>query len=135
MKKIEQYWIEFLKEKGMPQNTPFSGECCFGCNIEMSEYLLSLVVSGHKKASSSVFEAYELDNEPIPHVGGYYVITDCNEKPYGVIETTKVTILPYKDITWEMAKKEGEDETMASWKRNHDEAFEEDADIMGYGRV
>jgi uncharacterized protein YhfF len=31
-----------------------------------------------------------------------------------------------------MAAKEGEDENLESWRANHDEFFEYDADIMGY---
>ena len=49
-----------------------------------------------------------------------------------IIQTTKVDILPYNQVTWEMAAKEGEDDSLESWRANHDDFFEFDADIMGY---
>ena len=106
--KSDAYWLKFLDERGMPNTTPYSGECAFGIDKEMSDYLIELILSGKKTATTSAFEAYEIDNEPIPHNGGYYVIVDFDDNPCGVIQTTKVEILEYKNITWEMAKKEGD---------------------------
>ena len=60
------------------------------------------------------------------------VLTDWNGNPLGLVQEVSVEILPYNQVPWSMAEKEGEDESLESWRANHDEFFQEDADIMGY---
>lgn len=132
MTESEKFWFEYLEKNNLPKNTPYCGEFVLGSDEIMCLELTALLLSGKKQATCSAMDSFILDNEPLPKVGDNYVVTDWNEIPLAVIQTTKVDILPYKNVTWELAKLEGEDEDFASWKENHDAFFEEDSDIMGY---
>lgn len=55
----------------------------------------------------------------MPKAGDYSIVTDWDGNPRCVIQTKKVTVLPFKEITYELCKKEGEDDNLESWQRNH----------------
>lgn len=94
-------------------------------------YLLDLVLKGKKRATSSAYEGYE-DDEEMPKVGELSVITDWDGNPRCVIKTTNIIILPYKDITFDLAKLEGEDDNLDSWRKNHEHFFKEEGLELGY---
>lgn len=48
--------------------------------------------------------------------GSYSIVTDWEGVPKCVIETTNVRILPFKDITYDICKLEGEDDSLESWR-------------------
>lgn len=104
----------------------------FGMTEEMANGLLALVLAGKKRATASSFRGYEIEGEPIPCAGERSVITDWEGTPRCVIETVKVSVIPYCDMTWELAKLEGEDETLESWKANHERFFKEEGAEVGY---
>jgi uncharacterized protein YhfF len=132
MEKIEDVWNKYLAKYDLPKSTPFAGECVFGADEEESELLTSQVLSGEKQANCVALESYQIDMEPLPSVGNRYVVTSWDGNALCVIETLKVTILPFMEITWEMAQKEGVAESMSLWEEAHTEFFEYDGDIMGY---
>ena len=94
--------------------------------------LLNLVLIGKKKATSSSFLAYKLSNEELPKIGDLSVITDWDSNPACVIKTTNIIILPFKDITFDLAKKEGEDTNLESWRKNHITFFKNEGKELGY---
>lgn len=55
-----------------------------------------------------------------------------NIVPKGVIETTNVRILPFKDITYDICRLEGEDDSLESWRRGHISFFKEEGKELGY---
>ena len=64
--------------------------------------------------------------------GELYLVLDRNEKPVCVIETQSVQVIPFNEVTWEMAKLEGEDESLEVWREKKQEYLEEEGDIMGF---
>ena len=46
--------------------------------------------------------------------------------------TTAVRVMRYGDITFDIAKLEGEDDSLESWKRNHERFFREEGKELGY---
>ena len=104
----------------------------FEVTEEACNYLLDLVLKGQKKATSSALIGYELDGENIPAVGDMSVITDWDGNPRCVIRTINVRVLPYRDITLEIARLEGEDDTLDSWRSNHERFFREEGKELGY---
>lgn len=104
----------------------------FENNEKACNYLLDLVLKGKKRATSSSLDAYKYSNESVPQVGALSVITDWDGNLGCVIKTTSVTIIPFKDITYEIAKKEGEDDNLESWRKNHIEFFMEESKELGY---
>lgn len=95
-------------------------------------YLLDLVLKGQKRATASSVLGYQIEGEEIPQEGKLSVITDWEGNPRCVVRTTRVRIIPYKDITFEIAKLEGEDDSLESWRKNHREFFIEEGKELGY---
>jgi uncharacterized protein YhfF len=101
-------------------------------NEKACNYLLELVLNAKKRATSSSFEAYNYSSEEFPKVGNLSVITDWNENPRCVVRTTSVRVLPFKDIDFSIAKLEGEDLNIESWRKNHQKFFIEEGRELGY---
>ena len=95
-------------------------------------YLLDLVLKGKKKATASSKIGYQIEGDEIPKEGDMSVITVWEGTPRCVIRTTRVRIIPYKDITFDIAKLEGEDDNLESWRRNHESFFREEGKELGY---
>ena len=104
----------------------------FELTEDAANYLLGLVLEGKKRATSSSLLGYEIENEPLPKVGDKSVITYWDGTPGCVIKTTSVRIIPYREITFELAKLEGEDDTLESWQRKHAHFFTEEGKALGY---
>lgn len=128
----QQFWMAFLAETGRPADT-----ACYECfhfdnNEQAANALLAMVLSGQKTAASSALPAYEAEGSPPPAVGGLSIVTDWEGTPRCVIETTCITVLPFEEITYDICKREGEDDTLASWRATHTRFFAEDGAALGY---
>lgn len=44
-------------------------------------------------------------------------MTSFDEKPFTVMKTTKISIVPFKNLTFDIVKREGEDETLEIWQK------------------
>ena len=60
------------------------------------------------------------------------MVLDRAGQPQCVIEFENIQILPYNEVTWEMAKLEGEDENLDAWKERQQEYLEEEGNILGF---
>ena len=49
-----------------------------------------------------------------------------------VIELESVNIIPFNEVTWEMAQKEGEDESLQAWREKHQEYLEDEGAVLGF---
>lgn len=88
--------------------------------------LANLVVRGEKTATASAYELYKLENEPLPKPGTFDVILDSWDRAVCIIEITKVSVLPFNQVSADHAFKEGEgDKSLAYWQRVHQEFFTE----------
>ena len=95
-------------------------------------HLLDLVLAGRKRATSSSMLSYRMEGEEIPKAGDLSVITDWDGVPRCVVMTTAVRVMRYGDITFDIAKLEGEDDSLESWRRNHERFFREEGKELGY---
>ena len=97
-----------------------------------ADLLAHLVVIGEKTATSSAYPLYELENETLPATGEYSVILDSNDNAVCVIQNTKVSVVPFNEVTAEHAYKEGEgDKSLDFWKEVHEKFFTECLDKAG----
>ena len=94
--------------------------------------LLDLVLQGKKRETSSSLASFRAEGTAVPKEGELSVITDWDGHPCCVIRTTKVRVIPYKDIPFGLARLEGEDDTLASWRKNHEAFFREEGKSLGY---
>lgn len=90
------------------------------------DLLAQLVLDGTKTATASAFDLYELEGEPLPKVGSYDIVLDSQDDAVCIIEITKVSVVPFKDVSADHAFKEGEDDrSLAYWRQVHKELFSE----------
>lgn len=98
-------------------------EWAFGVDADL---LAQLVLNGEKTATASAFPLYELENEPLPAVGEYSVILDSKDRAICVIQTTRVTVTPFCDVSEDHAYREGEgDRSLRYWRDVHERIFSE----------
>ncbi|MCT4620371.1 MAG: ASCH domain-containing protein [Marinisporobacter sp.] len=86
--------------------------------------LAQLVKQNVKRATTGLHYSYEIDGEELPKVGDLNIITDWHGMAQCIVETTKVTILPFNKVTEELAQIEGEgDQSLKYWQEAHRSAF------------
>ena len=91
-----------------------------------ADYLAELVLMGQKTATSSAFDLYAVGNEPLPKENEMSVILDSKENAICIIETTKVEVIPFKEVSENHAYKEGEgDKSLAYWRQVHEDFFKD----------
>ncbi|MDQ3610392.1 MAG: ASCH domain-containing protein, partial [Actinomycetota bacterium] len=81
--------------------------------------LLEAVLRGEKTATSSLAIEY-LSGEPLPRAGRLLVLQDHAGGVHGVVEVTRVTIIPMHLVGDDIAHDEGESfADAADWRRAH----------------
>ena len=89
-----------------------------------ADYLAELVLKGQKTATSSAFDLYAVGDEPLPKENEMSVILDSKENAICIIETTKVEVIPFKEVSENHAYKEGEgDRKLTYWRELHEDLF------------
>ena len=117
----KELWNRFIEESKLD-------DCeyeawAFGADADL---LAHLVVTGTKTATASAYALYELEKEPLPQAGAYSVILDSKDNAVCVVQTTKVTFVPFNDVTADHAYKEGEgDRSLDCWREVHESYFAE----------
>ena len=102
---------------------------CYGGN---PDGLAELVRSGKKTATASAFACYEAEGEPLPRAGEYSVILDSRDEAVCIIRTTKVSVMPFDQVSEKHAFLEGEgDRTLDYWKSVHQDFFTEELQSAG----
>ncbi len=129
---VEEFWRDFLRETGRNPDTRYLESFHFDLNEKSANELLELVLSGKKRATASSLLAYEKEGSNAPKVGDLSIVTDWDGIPRCVIETTAVTIYKFRDITFDICKREGEDECLETWREGHTRYFTADGRELGY---
>lgn len=93
-------------------------------NEEDANNLAELVKQGVKRATASLYYLYEIEGDTLPEDGDLSIITNWYGQAQCIIETKKVTIVPFKEVTEEFANIEGEgDKSLKYWQEVHINAF------------
>ena len=132
MTQLDEYWNKFLASKNLPPETKCAGDLFFEAKGFVETELTALVLSGQKTAFFSSYATFAIDGEPLPVSGELYIVVDRANNPVCVIELQSVNILPYNEVTWEMAKLEGEDESLDEWKERKREYLEDEGAVLGF---
>lgn len=117
----KELWKAFIAENNL-------ADCqyeawAFGADADLLAHLVEI---GEKTATASAYPLYEMENEPLPTVGEYSVILDSEDNAVCVIQTTKVIVVPFREITADHAYKEGEgDKSLDYWRKIHENFFTE----------
>ncbi|WP_017415885.1 ASCH domain-containing protein [Clostridium tunisiense] len=123
---VKKMWEDYLTLIGESlESTNKSYTSWYFCDNERSaNNLAELVREGTKRGTTGLYDLYKIDNEELPLVDSYSVITNWNGIAQCIIRTKKVTILPFKDVNEELANIEGEgDKSLRYWKKVHMDFF------------
>ena len=128
----DEFWQEFLTATGRDKTAKYYDAFAFGGNETLANSLLELVLEGKKTATSSSVLCYEMTGEPKPRVGDFSIVTDWQGEPHCVIETVSVMQLPFSEMTFDICRREGEDECLTTWQDGHRAFFVQDGKESGY---
>lgn len=93
----------------------------FGDGPELADELLALVLAGGKRATCSSLTSCQADI--MPEVGALSVILDGAGTPACVIRTTEVEIMPYREVSEDFMRAEGEGDLSPEYWRAAHEAY------------
>ena len=128
-----QFFQKYLKDNTIKEeDIVYSGEMCFESSGVTGIEQCELVKTGKKTCCFTAFESFDINLEPLPVVGEIYVVENTEEKPFCIIELDDVKVLPFKEVSWEMARQEGEDQNLEEWRDKQREYMEEEAALCGF---
>jgi uncharacterized protein YhfF len=92
----------------------------FGDSAGLADELLGLVLAGTKRATAGLVADFAADGEPLPRIGGHWIVCDGAGHPRAVLRTTELRLGPLAGVDDAFAWDEGEgDRTRASWLADH----------------
>ena len=123
----EELWRAFCDRSG------HRGEDCdawaFG---GAADRLAGLVLRGVKRATSSAYDCYLAEGEPLPTAGDYSVILNSSGYAVAVIRNVSVTLRRFCDVDEGYAAAEGEgDLSLDYWRQVHRDFFSEELGAIG----
>ena len=83
-----------------------------------TDKLINFVLEDKKTATTSL---YEIDN--LPNVGDISVLTDSDDNNICIVKTKEVIVTEFKNITQDLAKLEGESDSLDEWRKIHIDYF------------
>lgn len=118
-------WDELLKRiQHSGYQGPMPSEPCWIGDEETSEGLVDLILTGKKSATSTLLWEIEHESAPMPYEGLFEALLSFSNEFLGVIETVRVEVVPFCNVTGEYAALEGEgDSSLAYWRFVHWEIF------------
>jgi len=121
---VRTFWEAYCAATGLPPDTPH-GAYAFGSGERMADQLLSLVLSGRKRATAGLVADYEAEGLPLPGDGRHDVIVDGRGLPACIIRYVGVEVRRYGDVDAAFAAREGEgDGSLAYWRDGHFRYFD-----------
>ena len=113
-----EMWERFCEKSGIKADYD---DWAFG---GAPDALAELVLNGIKTATASAYPLYEQEQEPLPKVGDYSVILNTKGEAVCIIRTTKVYVVPFREVSADHAFREGEDDrSLESWRKVHRDFF------------
>ena len=103
---------------------------CYGSDA--ADELARLTADGIKTATASAYPLYELEQEELPRAGEYNVILLTDGTALCITKTTKVSLVPYRNVSADHAYREGEgDRSLSYWRKVHEAFFTEELAFVG----
>jgi len=131
---VKKMWDAYLNHIGDDTvNTDKSYTSWHFCNDEENcNELAELVKIGQKKATASAVRSYEFEGEELPKVGDHSIITNWEGEAQFIIKTSRIDIVPFREVTEEFAATEGEgDGSLEYWRDAHIYFFKEEFEEIG----
>jgi uncharacterized protein YhfF len=97
---------------------------CFGDTAALADELLALVLHGPKRATAAAVAEFAHEGEPLPRVGGHWIVHDGAGRPRAVLRSVELRLGRLDSVDAQFAWDEGEDDrTLESWLREHRRYF------------
>ena len=120
----KEMWDAFVAAHPEAENVDYEA---WSYGSDTPDELAQLTLNGIKTAAASAFPLYELEKEPLPAEGEYNVILRTDGEALCVTRTTRVCVVPFRDVSPEQAWREGEgDRSLTYWRRVHEAFFKEE---------
>ena len=129
---LRPIWQAYAASVGGLSEDRFYEACQFGDSPALIDELAQLVLSGRKRATAGAVWSYEASGLGLPRPGLLSIVTDAEDRPLCIIETTQVDVLPFDQVTAEFAAIEGEgDGSLAYWQDAHRAYFTRECERAG----
>lgn len=127
MPTIDEFFNTAKTELALDPDLTYRNAESFGDSPELANAIADLIVSGKKTATSSGFELYMHDHEPMPEVGDINVVLNGQQQPVAVTYLQDTFIVPFASVDEIQAQLEGEgDLSLAYWQQEHARVFKDE---------
>ncbi len=115
-----ELWANFLKGQIVPVRRIQPRVMHFYDSQEESLRALRLVLEGTKTSHTHCLQAMQLNNEILPRIYDFVVLTDYHGEARCIVKNSSVKLLPWFNVTDEMARTDGAiDLGLHEWKDRH----------------
>ncbi len=121
---VEKLWENFkLQNPTLPDCYELM---TFGDTQDRADQSAALVLEGLKTVKTTLLLEYQRKEKYLPQEGSYSIILDVNNQAIGIVQLLKVFIVPFDEVTDELAYQEGEgDRTLSGWREIYQTYFQE----------
>ncbi len=96
----------------------------FGDSDKLADELMTLILAGKKRATTSLLRDFAAPDQPMPKPGSFGVVVDGRNVPRCIIRTTDVSVKRLCDVDEDFARDEGGgDRSLAWWRASHERYF------------
>ena len=129
---IVPYWRRFIESQAEDPTARFLEAFHFSDSEQSANELARLVLAGTKRATAGLLWSFEAVAERLPKVPDLSVVTNWAKEPLCVIETQRVEIVAFDQVSEEFAATEGEgDGSLAYWRQAHWSFFGRECQRIG----
>lgn len=117
----KEIWATYIMEYPCCKDEHYEA-WCYGSDTP--DLLAKLTVTGRKTATASAYPFYEYEKCELPKVGAHNIILDTKGSAVCITKTTRVTVVPFLQVSAKHAYKEGEgDRSLQYWRTVHTKVF------------
>ncbi len=127
-----ELWEKYVKTTGLGDEAKYAGNFGFEAKGFAGAERLASLLAGKKTAAFFSYATFAVDNEELPVSDERYIVCGSGREALCVIKITGVQIVPFDQVTWEMAAREGEDSSLEEWRERERENLEDEGAVVGF---
>ena len=129
---IGAFWLDFVRACAADPTPRFYEAFFFDDNEASANALAELVVQGKKQATAGSLWSFEAEGKALVKPGQFSVVTLFSGQPVCIIETLRISVVPFAEVDANFAATEGEgDGSLAHWQQAHRAYFGRECARMG----
>jgi uncharacterized protein YhfF len=129
---IDPFWQSFVQSCSDDPTPRFFEAFHFDDNERSADELAQLVLAGRKRATAGLVWSFEAASISLPKVGDLSVVTNWARTPLCIIETRRVDVVAFDEVSAEFAATEGEgDGSLEYWREAHRAYFGRECHRIG----